>query len=153
MALFSVPINAVAVSAVQDLFGVLAGATYPIVLHEIRLMQKGLTAVETKEVVFKRLTATVTLNGTAATPVLHEPGSAVATATAKINATTVSTTSGTSTVIQGDAWNFINGYFYLPAPEDRLYFSPNTAFVLNLPTAPSASMTVSGNLVYEELGA
>jgi hypothetical protein len=155
MAIFSAPINAVAVSAIQDLFSLKVGTTYPILIHEIRLGQKTLTATEGKEIEFHRLTATVTqgTGGTAPTPVLHSPGGAASTVTARINdVTTQCTSSGTDTKIQSDVWQFLNGYFYLPAPEDRLFFAPSTAFSLKLPTAPSASMTVSGVIVWEELG-
>jgi len=70
MAVFTTIINAVAVSAAQDLFSLKAGTTYPFILHSINLSQKTLTAVEGKQLLINRLTATFTQGsgGTAPTP-------------------------------------------------------------------------------------
>lgn len=155
MAIFSVPINAVAVAAAQDLFSLKVGATYPILIHEIVLGQKTLTAVEGKEVEFHLLTATVTQGsgGSAPTPAKYgQPGGVASNVTAHINDTASATTSGTDAKLASDVWMFLNGLFYLPAPEDRIFVPASCGFTLKLPTAPSASMTVSGRLLYEELG-
>jgi hypothetical protein len=155
MAIYSVPISAVAVSATQTLFMIKASATAPLLLHEIRLGQKTLTAVEGKEIEWHLLTATVT-SGSGGSLVtaknISAPNGTASGATCRVNDTVSPTTTGTDTIVESDIWAFLNGYFWLPAPEDRIYIPPNCAFTLKLPTAPSASMTVSANLVYEELG-
>ncbi len=154
MAVFTTIINAVAVSAAQDLFSLKAGTTYPFILHSINLSQKTLTAVEGKQLLINRLTATFTQGsgGTAPTPVLLSPGGSASTVTAHINDTTPGTTNGTTTNIYSDVWQFLNGWLWQPYPEDRPIFNISTGCVVSMITAPSASMTVSGTIVWEELG-
>lgn len=153
MAIYKVPMSAVAVSVAQDLWHVKAGATYGILIHEVVLSQKTLIAVEGRELVFKRHTVTVTQGsgGSTPTPVNTMPGGSASGATIHMNDTTAAS-AGTLTNIHADVWQFLNGFFWLPAPEDRIFIAPSTGFIVNLPTAPSASMTVSGCITYEEIG-
>lgn len=153
MAIFSVPMSAVSVSAAQDLWHLKAGATYPIVIHSIQLDQKGLTATEAREVYLRRHTATVTQGsgGSTPTPAPHAPGSTASGITAHMNDTTAAS-AGTITTINSMTWQFLNGLFWMPAPEDRIYITPATGFIVNLPNAPSGAMTVSGFITFEELG-
>lgn len=153
MAIFKVSMNAVAVSAAQDLWHVKAGSTYPILIHEIVLSQKTLTSVEGREIKFLRHTVTVTQGsgGSTPTPVNTMPGGASSGATVRMNDTTAAS-AGTLTLIHADVWQFLNGFFWMPSPENRIFIAPATGFVVNLPTAPSGSMTVSGTITYEELG-
>jgi hypothetical protein len=70
----------------------------------------GDTAEESIRVTIRHMTATVTIGsgGSAVTPVANRPGTtdvAAAGFTARCNDTTVSTTSGTSTIMQEQAWN------------------------------------------------
>lgn len=153
MAIFTVTMNGVAVSALQDLWHVKAGSVYPIAIHSVVLNQKGLTAVEGKEVVFRRHTSTVTQGSGGSSPTPQPAGNLGATsgATVHMNDTTPAS-AGTLTAIHADVWQFLNGFFYMPPPEDRLIIAPATGFVVQLPSAPSGSMTVYGTLTFEELG-
>ncbi len=153
MAIYKVPMNAVSVSVAQDLWHLKAGATYPLLIHEIVLNQKTLAATEGKEIKFLRHTVTVTQGsgGSTPTPVNVMPGGASSGITAHMNDTTAAS-AGTLTQLHADVWQFLNGFFYMPAPEDRIFIAPATGFVVNLPTAPSSAMVVSGTITYEELG-
>lgn len=153
MAIFKVPMNVVSVSAAQDLWHIKAGATYGLLIHEIVLSQKTLLAVEGKELIFKRHTVTVTQGsgGSTPTPQNTMPGGSASGVTAHMNDTTAAS-AGTLTNLHADIWQFLNGFFYMPAPEDRLFIAPGTGFIVNLPTAPSSAMVVSGTLTYEEVG-
>jgi hypothetical protein len=145
--------DAVAVSAAQDLFTLQAASGVPIEIHAAALSQKTLAAWEAKEVQFKYVPATVTLTGgTSVTPTAMLPGDAAASATAKINNTTLATSSGTIRNILTDDFNFLNGFYWSPAgDDDRIIIKGGDAFCLRLGTAPSASMTVSGWVSFAEL--
>jgi hypothetical protein len=153
MAIFKVPMSAIAVSAAQDLWHLKAGATYPILIHEIVLSQKTLVAVEGKDIKLIRHTVTVTQGsgGTTPTPQNTMPGGASSGITAHMNDTTQAS-AGTLTTLHADVWQFLNGFFWMPAPEDRIFIAPATGFIVSLAVAPSGSMTVSGTITYEELG-
>jgi len=151
---YTVGINAVAVSAAQDLFTLLCGSSIPIEIHSVSLGQKTLTAWEAKELNFKRVPATVTVTGgTSVTPRPIMQGDAASSVTATINNTTLATSSGTIVDLLNDAWAFLNGFYWSPAGvEDRWIIQPDQAFCVRLPTAPSESMTVSGTVTFAELG-
>lgn len=153
MAMFSVAISDVTVTAVQDVFHLKAGATYPIIIHAIELEQKGLTATEALNLKFKRHTATVTQGsgGSTPTPALLAGGSSASGITAHANDTTQAS-AGTITTMFGKTFNLLNGVFWMPSPEMRPVISISTGFIVDLATAPSASMKLSGYIVYEELG-
>jgi hypothetical protein len=150
---YSVGFDDVSVAAAQDLLLIQAGSANPICLHEITIGQRGLSAWEAKPLRFYRVTGAPTITGgTSLTPRPADGGNTVAsTATVKANMTTVFS-GGTATLIRPDEWHFLNGFFYLPAPEDRFELSVSSYFILQLPTAPSASTNVSLSAVWEEFG-
>lgn len=150
--LYTVQFTNVAISATQDLFQISATANMAFAVHFIELGQKTLTTWEAKDVTIKRLPATVTVTGgTAATPQKLNNGDSAATVTATTNNTTATTTSGTASTLFARDWEFLNGFFWMPNPEARPIIAPSQALVVNLGTAPSGSMTASGEIVIEEL--
>lgn len=153
MRLYAVSFSAVAVSAAQDLIGLLATANMAFKVHYVELGQKTLTSWEAKEITLRRnpATATVGSGGSAATPRPFNPGDAAATVTARTNDTTAQTTSGTQAILLARDWEFLNGFFWMPAPEQRPIIKPSEGFAINLGTAPSGSMTASGTVWIEEL--
>lgn len=153
MATYKVPMSAVSVSAAQDLWHVKTGAIYPLLIHEIVLSQKTLVAVEGKDLKLVRHTTTVTQGsgGSTPTPQNINPGGAVSGTTVHMNDTTAAS-AGTLTTLHSDVWQFLNGFFWMPAPEDRIFIAPGTGFIVSLVAAPSAAMVVSGTITFEELG-
>jgi hypothetical protein len=152
MRLYSISFTDVAVVATQDLFGILTGVE-AIKIHVIELGQRTLSSWEAKTVQLVRnpATATVGSGGSAVTPRPLNPGDAAATATARVNDTTNQTTSGTQAILFSRDWEFLNGFFWMPAPEQRPIIGPASGCALKLAVAPSASMTCSGYLEFEEL--
>lgn len=153
MAVFSVAVADVNVTAVQDVFHLKAGSTNPIRILGVELEQKGLVAVEALNVRFRRHTATVTQGsgGSTPTPVPIAPASASSGITAHANDTTQAS-AGTITTLFGKTWQLLNGLFWLPLPEFFPLIAPATGFIVSLDTAPSAAMKLSGSVVFEEIG-
>ncbi|MFO1157263.1 MAG: hypothetical protein U1E60_00335 [Reyranellaceae bacterium] len=153
MAIFKVPMSAVSISTAQDLWHIKAGATYPVVIHEIVLSQKTLVAVEGKDLKLMRHTVAVTQGSGGSTPTSQNvaPGGGSSGCTIHMNDTTQAS-SGTLTTLHADVWQLLNGFFWMPAPEDRIFIAPSTGFIVSLAAAPSAPMIASGTVTYEELG-
>lgn len=145
MRIYTIPINGVSVSAVQDLFSIQATSAGSFYLQEIYLGQITQTSVELLRLSIKRFSGAYSIGsgGSSVTPARNLAGDAAATVTARINDTT-QTTGGTSLTLPCDDWNLINGWQYLPAPEDREHFFISTAFALSLDTAPGSARTVNG---------
>lgn len=153
MRLYSLVFKDVAITAAQDLINLTATAGMAFKIHSIELGQRTLATWEAKNVRLTRNPATVTAGtgGAAGTLKPLNPSDVAATVTARTNDTTGQTTSGTATDIFAREWEFLNGFFWLPAPEQRPIIRPSEGVVLRLDTAPSASMTASGYMLIEEL--
>lgn len=151
---YTVSFDNVAVTAVQDLFGLYVGtAPGSILLHEVRLGQISATTVGNLRVSIRRLPATVSSGsgGSAGTVQPRIFGDAAATMTARINDTTPATTGGTVQTMIADVFNVVNGWLYLPAPDDRILAQRTQAIIVSLLTAPLSSETMSGTAVVEEI--
>lgn len=150
---YTVSMDAVAVTAAQDFFTMLCSSTVPIEIHSVNLDQKTLTQWEARDITFRRLPATVTVTaGTSITPRPMVPNDTASVVTATINNTTVATSSGTAVTLLASDFNVLNGFYWSPAgSDDRMIIGPSQAFVVRLGTAPSGSMTVSGSVTFSEL--
>lgn len=153
MAIFRVPMNAVAVSAQQDFWHIKAGASRAIALREINIEQSNVTTLELWKIVLKRHTSTVTQGsgGSTPTPVNCQPGGASSGVTAHMNDTTKAT-AGTLTILHAGVFNLLNGFFWMPPPEHVVVADISTGLVVTLDTTPLGSTNVSGTLIFEELG-
>lgn len=143
----------VSISAVQDLFSEQATATMAFEVHESVIGQVTATAVGNLRISLHRLPATFTVGsgGSGATNQPSNFGDAAATLSARVNDTTQATTSGTNTVLRADVFNVINGWQYLPAPEDRYQIKISQGFVVSLDTAPGSAETMNGTLSLAEI--
>lgn len=154
---YSIPFSAVAVSAAQDLFEVLAGTNKPFFLHEIVVGQysdAGDSQAELLAILIKKATGAYTSGsgGTTPTPVPHMTGDSAAAVTVEVNNTSQAAAgSGALTTVRAEAFNVQAGWQYLPTPEQRLYFRPAEACVVSL-SLPADAVTLNGILVIEELG-
>ena len=68
---------------------------------------------------------------------------------AKSNETEI--TSGSPVIIWTDAWNIAMPYIFLPPPELRPFIRGGDLFTVNV-SAPVDSITVSGTIIFEEVG-
>jgi hypothetical protein len=154
--MYTAAFSAVAVSAAQDLFEILAATSKPFVLHRIVLGQSsdyGDAAAEGLSVLVKRATGSYTSGSGGSTPALnkHLTNDASAGPTAEANNTTqASAGSGALTTILTDAFNVQAGWEYLPPPEQRLLFLAAEAVVVSV-TAPADALTMSGSITIEEM--
>ena len=150
--MYSVSFLDVAVVAAQDLINLTATASMALEVLRIEGSQRSLTAWEMKPIKLIRNLATVTAGagGTAPTPVKVNNGDAAATFTARVNDTTAQTGT-TSTILFASGFEFLNGYFKVFTPDERLVIAPSQGFAINLPTAPSASTLMSFSVLVREL--
>ena len=160
MQVYSATFVAVAVSAVQDLFEIVAPSTKAIEILSVRLGQSsdaGDAAGGAAHrpafflVEFSRAFTVSRSVGSAVTPTPLEKGLAAAGATVEANNTTVANTGTTNTPL-ADTFNVQVGYQYVPVPEERIFLSPSERLVIRLPAAPADALTMSGTLVFREIG-
>jgi hypothetical protein len=153
MRVYTMSFKNVSVSAVQDLMAVYCGASAAVEIHWFQFGQTTATTVGNLRFRLVRLPAAVTAGsvGSAGTINKARSGDAAATATGRVNDTTQATTAGTAVDVLADVYNPINGYQFLPAPEDRPAANPSEAFVVSLDQAPGSGETMSGTTCFAEL--
>lgn len=149
----------IAVTAAQDLFELLAPADATVIVHRWTISQKtevGDAAEEMLTITVNRGVGSVTSGsgGASVTPQPVEDGMAAFGGTVERNNTTILAV-GTGTLetdIEVYEWNIRVPFEHIYTPEERPIISPSTYFTLELETAPADSVTMSGTLVFEELG-
>lgn len=156
---YVVEFHAVTVSAQQDLFYIKPAADKPCVIEMVKIAVVGGTAdagdaqEELLRVELIRVPATVTVGsgGSAMTPNPLATNDAAAGFTARVNDTTVATTSGTNLNLDSDGINSRQPYIYLPLPEHRPMVANAQAIVCRLVTTPNDALSVNGTMIVREL--
>jgi hypothetical protein len=149
--MYSATFEQVAVTAVQDLFELVAPADSVVLLHSVTLSQStdaGDTESEMLNLLYHR-GSTSGSGGTSVTPAPLNLGDAAFGGTCEANNTTQSTE---GTILRADNFNVLAGYIWQPTPEERIVLSPSGRLIIELQAAPADSITMSGTIVFEEIG-
>lgn len=156
---YVVEFHAVSVSAQQDFFYVKPAADKICIIEALYLSNTGGTAdagdaqEELLRVEIIRVPATVTVGsgGNSFTPNPLITNDTAAGFTARINDTTVATTSGSLLNLHSDGMNVRVPYVWLPPPEHRPIVANAQAIVARLVTTPNDAVTMSGTLYVREM--
>jgi hypothetical protein len=146
--------EAVAVSAIQDLAELVAGANSVIEIISMVVSQESEEGDAQDEMLRLTWTRGHTTTGTGGTTVNANPtdsGDAADEAIIKANNTTQAT-GGSPVGLDVEAFNVRAGYFHKPVPEERMWLSPDERIVLELPVAPADPITLSWTLKFREYG-
>ena len=149
---YAASFTGVSVTAVQDLLELNASSTGAVVIHSIFIGQSsdaGDTEAEMLQIEISRSTGTSGSGGTTLTARALESGFAAFGGTVEANNTTQATT---TTVLVSETFNIQAGWFYRPTPEEKIWLSPSGRVVIELPTAPTDAVTMSGTIVFESFG-
>lgn len=136
------------IAAVQDLWQIEAAAGVPIVIHAIYLGQEDLTANDQMKILIHRGTGDV-LSGTAPEP-LNPSNTVAARGTYVLNDTTQLTDTGAA-YVHADAFSVLDGWVYLPPPEDRILIPGGGKLAIESAIAVTSG-TWTGTLIVEEIG-
>jgi len=153
--MYSAQFSGVSVSVAQDFFEVTAPATAVVVIHEIHVTQDDSETSQQLPAAIKRIPATVTSGSGGSSPTPRKLGGvldAAASATIEVNNTTRASSSGTIEIIRRISENILNGWHWVFTPETRIYIPPSGVVIVGLETAPSAALTMSGEIIFEEIG-
>lgn len=151
---YTVQFNAVAVTAQQDLFEIVAPADAVVELLELHLSQVsevGDAAEEGLALLLKSGQTTSGSGGSAPTPVPLSLGDAAFGGTVEVNNTTKAS-AGTIVTHKAWNWNIRIPFDVILTPEACKPLSPGARMTLELATTPADSITVSGYAVFKEIG-
>ncbi len=148
--IYSANFEEVAVTVAQDLLELVAPSTGVVIVHSVTITQSsdaGDAQAEMLPILIHRGTATGT-GGTTVTPSPLNVGSAAFGGVVEANNTTQS---AEGTFLHAEGFNVQIGFFYLPPPEDRVVIPPSGLFIVELQAAPADSLTMNGNIIFEEI--
>lgn len=148
----------VAVTAAQDLFEILAGTSTVIKIHEWEISQNSDAAdaqAEVLRVEEVRGDGSVTSGsgGSTHTPQPIDNGDAASGATVEINNTTrMAVGTGVLDELQQYGWNVRIPLSKIYTPETRPVITPGDRWTLALDDTPADELTMSGYVLFEEIG-
>lgn len=150
--IYQVNMNAVAVTAAISLIQLKAGTAHICEILRAWCSQSNQTTSAQQRIQILRKTVAATV--TSFTPIKLRPGDATAGSVGGTAAT------GTNASVEGtdgdilipDAFNVLNGWLYIPTPEERIVVEPGGIVAIKFPAAPGSSMTVTAGLIFREVG-
>ena len=151
--IYTAQFSAVAVSAAQDLFEIVAPSDAIVKIHNIRLGQTSDVGDAAEEILLIKLNSGATTSGSGGgsyTPVPIELGDAAFGGTCEINNTTQAA-DGTIVTNHAWPWNVRGPFEIIFEPETRPVLSPSRRCVLTIP-APADALTMMGTITFEEIG-
>ena len=152
--IYTVQFNGVVVTAQQDLFELVGASDSVVKIHEIGLSQSteiGDAMEEGLSILLKSGASTSGSGGSTPTPVPVEIGDSAFGGTTEANNTTKAST-GTIVTKYAWNWNIRMPFQQIFTPETRPVVTPGTRLTLELGTTPADSITMSGYMVFEEIG-
>lgn len=144
----------VAVTAVQDLFEIVAAAGKNCRILGVTLGQiteLGDAQEEELSILFKSGQTSGGSGGSTPTPVPLNVTDAAAGFTAETNNTTQAS-GGTIVTHHADVWNIRSPYIWLPPEKMQIELTGSRRLTVALNNAPSDSITMSGTIYVEEFG-
>jgi len=154
--IYTAVIDATAVAAVCEIFFIAAPTDSVVVIHEIVITQDTSETSEQLPLNIFRTATDQAAKGTANTPNPHQSGDPAFGGVVRTNILTAETFATETTLLQRQSQNQLNGWHILPTPETRIVLSPTAGvaarLVIKLDAAPSASIPISGYVVFEEIG-
>lgn len=155
--MYTITFDDVNVTVVQDLWEILAPADASMILHSLDISQRTEISdaqAEMLDISIRRITGSPTSGsgGSTSTPA-PGPGDSAAGIVAEINNTT-QLSGGSNTILKKKEFHVASGLEWILTPEERsIYtFSPSTRLLIELETAPSDEITLSGTMTIEEVG-
>lgn len=152
--IYTATFSEIAVTAIQDIFELVAPADAIVKIHRIELGQRSDVGDAAEEILPVQLTSGHTTSGSggaAVTPVPREFGDAAFGGTCERNNTTQAS-AGTIVEHHNWAWNIRGPFDRVFTPEEMPILSPSRRACIELPVAPADSITMSGTITFEEIG-
>lgn len=139
------------VSAIQDLFEITGPSTADTTILRMHFSQNTSEVSQQLALEFRVVSGSPTTgNGTAITPKAANGNTTRAYAgTVDRNATT-QLTAGTTQLQWWEGFNVLGAFDWRATPEDEIVVPASQYFVVELPTAPTAAITINGLIVFRE---
>jgi hypothetical protein len=147
---YVVSMTRVSVTVAISLIQVVAGATVPLEILRAVIGQTASTTSTQQAVQLNRKSAAATV--TSFTPIKQGP--VTDPAAAAVGGTTATGTNASaegtdSNIVRQDVFNFLNGWLFLPTPNEFPFVDAASIIALKFPTTPA--LTCTADLIFREL--
>lgn len=149
--MYTATFEGVAVTVQQDFFEVNCPADAVVRIHEVHITNGSDVDSEQIRIAIKRGATVSGSGGTTPTPGPLDFGDVAFGGTVEANNTTKANT-GTIVTLHAEGVNILNGFHYIPTPESRIDLSPSQRLTVELLTTPLDSISMSGTIIFEEIG-
>lgn len=149
---YTVSMTRVAVTGAITLLQIKAGASVPLQIIRAIIGQTSSTTSTQQSVQLNRKSAAATV--TSFTPIINGPSTdpaAAAVGGTSATGTNASVEGTDGNIVHQDVWNYLNGFLYLPTPKEYKFVDAGGIIGLKFPVAPGSSVTITADLVFEEL--
>lgn len=153
-AVYTVPIDALSLTAESDLYCITASTSTKLLLREVRLGQYSEFGDAQAELLpIRIITGSTNVSGgstVAAQNVAQHTGAKTAESEALSPSATLASTAS-ATLRYSDSWNVAAGWVYAPLPAERLVVQEGETVVVRI-GAPADVLTLNGTLIMQEIG-
>lgn len=149
---YKATITGVSISAAGDLIAITCPATMTLCITRAWVTQGAGVTSEQNLAALARVSTNNATGATAVTPRPMEVGDPVSSVTCRSLPTSLNTLSNAADYQENEGFNWVSGFLWVPAPEERLWVPPSGIVVLRLVNAPLASKTVDAGINFIEIG-
>ena len=139
-------LDATAVTGAITLIQVTAPSTSG--LHLLRAWCSQSSSASATQLPIELVRKTATVTGSAFTPLALDENDPAASSTVLVNASAEGTDGN---ILIREAWDYLNGWLWVPTPDDRIAVKASGIIALKFPVAPAASVTIQAGLVFGEV--
>lgn len=149
---YSVYMNAVSVSGAITLVQIKAGTSRAVEIMRATVAQSASSASAMQRIQINRKSAAATV--TSFTALAARMGDSAADAVGGTSATgTNASAEGTDTnILIVDVFNVLNGWLWIPTPEERITVPAGGIIGLKFPAAPGSALTITASMTFAEIG-
>lgn len=149
---YMIKYDAVSVSTAITLMQLKAGPASTCTILRAWLTQSSTTTNAYQRIQLVRKSAAATV--TSFTPLLMDAGDGAAKSVGGTAATgiTASAEGTDADILYPDSFSLLNGWLYVPVPEERIVIGAGGIIGLKLPAAPGSATTFSGGIIFSEVG-
>jgi hypothetical protein len=142
----------VAITTGITLIQLTMGSTVPGQIIRAVIGQSSSTTSTQQPIQLNRKTAAATV--TSFTPIKEGPTTdpaASAVGGSSATGTNASAEGTDGNIVRQDVFNYLNGWLFLPTPKEWIFVDAAGSMALKLPVAPGSSVTLTCDLVFEEV--
>ncbi len=150
--IYTAYMNAVAVTAAITLVQIKAGTSRSLVILRASVSQSSSTTSAMQRVQINRKSAAATVTSFTAIPVNASAPAADAAGGTAATGTNASVEGTDTAVVIAEVFNVLNGWLWLPTPDEVITVPAGGIIGLKFPAAPGASTTYTASMTFAEIG-